>query len=103
MTGSASVGETDRLRRLLADTGSHRGVGLHDWRLQIAAPPWRRPSWLPPHDRSACSSALPARILREVESKRRILARHARDPRPCHDLRDLASPGAGHPDFPARA
>ncbi len=43
----------------------------------------------------------PARILREVEAKRRILARHARDPWPCHDLPDLASPYADHPDFPA--
>ncbi|WP_332760413.1 DUF6221 family protein [Streptomyces sp. MT206] len=45
----------------------------------------------------------PARALREIEAKRRILARHARDPWPCHDLRDLASPYADHPDFPARA
>ncbi|MFJ5047343.1 DUF6221 family protein [Streptomyces sp. NPDC088719] len=44
----------------------------------------------------------PARVLREIEAKRRILARHARDPWPCHGLRDLASPYAGHPDFPAR-
>ncbi|GAA2532280.1 DUF6221 family protein [Streptomyces koyangensis] len=45
----------------------------------------------------------PARVLREVEAKRRILARHARDPWPCHDLRDLASAYTGHPDFPTRA
>ncbi|WP_239475237.1 DUF6221 family protein [Streptomyces sp. CS131] len=34
----------------------------------------------------------PVRVLREIQAKRRILARHARDPWPCHDLRDLASP-----------
>ncbi|GGK32137.1 hypothetical protein GCM10011583_74870 [Streptomyces camponoticapitis] len=45
----------------------------------------------------------PARVLREIEAKRRILARHARDPWPCHDLRDLALPYADHPDFPSRA
>ncbi|WP_406500043.1 DUF6221 family protein [Streptomyces sp. NBC_00846] len=45
----------------------------------------------------------PARVLREVEAKRRILARHARDPWPCHNLRDLASPYTDHSDFPARA
>ncbi|MEU5620663.1 DUF6221 family protein [Streptomyces sp. NPDC047802] len=45
----------------------------------------------------------PARILREIEAKPRILARHARDPWPSHDLRDLASPYTDHPDFPARA
>ncbi|MFJ7060030.1 DUF6221 family protein [Streptomyces microflavus] len=45
----------------------------------------------------------PARVLREIKAKRRILARHARDPWPCHDLRDLASPYNDHPDFPARA
>ncbi|MFI8007259.1 DUF6221 family protein [Streptomyces sp. NPDC086010] len=45
----------------------------------------------------------PARALREIKAKRRILARHARDSWPCHDLRDLASPYTDHPDFPARA
>jgi Family of unknown function (DUF6221) len=45
----------------------------------------------------------PARVLREIEAKRRILARHARDRWPSDDLRDLASPYTGHPDFPARA
>ncbi|MEV7565473.1 DUF6221 family protein [Streptomyces tanashiensis] len=63
----------------------------------------------------------PARVLREVEAKRRILARHEfspaigdpelpwdnRDdcqydgePWPCDDLLDLALPYAGHPDYP---
>ncbi|MFI1189969.1 DUF6221 family protein [Streptomyces californicus] len=45
----------------------------------------------------------PARILREVEAERRVLARHARDPWPCHDSRVLASPYRDHPGFPARA
>ncbi|GGK30712.1 hypothetical protein GCM10011583_73160 [Streptomyces camponoticapitis] len=45
----------------------------------------------------------PARVQREIEAKRRIPTRHARDPWPCHNLRDLASPYADHPDFPARA
>ncbi|WP_405662004.1 DUF6221 family protein [Streptomyces sp. NBC_01166] len=45
----------------------------------------------------------PARVLREIEAKRRILARHARDPWPCHNLRDLASPYTDHPDYPAQA
>lgn len=44
----------------------------------------------------------PARVLRETAAKRRILARHARDPWPNDDLRDLASPYTDHPDFPAR-
>ncbi|QNS08326.1 DUF6221 family protein [Streptomyces xanthii] len=44
----------------------------------------------------------PARILREIEAKRRILARHAREPWPCPNVRDLASPYADHPDFPDR-
>ncbi|WP_454320781.1 DUF6221 family protein [Streptomyces phaeoluteigriseus] len=42
----------------------------------------------------------PARVLREIEAKRRIPARHAHDPWPCHNLRDLASPYADHPDSP---
>jgi hypothetical protein len=42
----------------------------------------------------------PARVLREIDAKRRILARHARDPWPCDDLQDLAAPYTGHPDFP---
>ncbi|MCT4357878.1 DUF6221 family protein [Streptomyces sp. Je 1-79] len=63
----------------------------------------------------------PARVLREVEAKRRILARHVLspavgdpelpwddrddcqfdgDPWPCDDLLDLASPYTDHPDFP---
>jgi hypothetical protein len=45
----------------------------------------------------------PARVLRDIAAKRRILARHARDPWPSHDLRDLASLYTGHPDFPVRA
>ncbi|MFF8653218.1 DUF6221 family protein [Streptomyces huasconensis] len=49
----------------------------------------------------------PARVRREIEAKRRILARHARDPWPCHDLRALASPSvlispAGCPDPSSR-
>ncbi|MFB8441151.1 DUF6221 family protein [Streptomyces niveus] len=53
----------------------------------------------------------PARVLREVEAKRRVPARHVpwdnRDDCrydgetwPCDDLLDLASPYAGHPDYP---
>ncbi|WP_159043755.1 DUF6221 family protein [Streptomyces sp. NRRL S-1521] len=45
----------------------------------------------------------PARVLREVEAKRRVLARHARDSWPRHALRDLASPYTNHPDFPIAA
>jgi len=45
----------------------------------------------------------PARVLREVAAKRRILARHVADPWPCDDMLDLASPYADHPDFPRRA
>ncbi|MER5779555.1 DUF6221 family protein [Streptomyces sp. NPDC002039] len=66
----------------------------------------------------------PARIRREVEAKRRILARHVLspavgdpelpwddrddcqfdgDPWPCDDLLDLASPYVDHPDFPRGA
>ncbi|MGW5351387.1 DUF6221 family protein [Streptomyces sp. NPDC004031] len=65
----------------------------------------------------------PARVLREVEAKRRVLARHGLspavgdpelpwddrddcqydgDPWPCDDLLDFASPYAGHPDYPLR-
>lgn len=65
----------------------------------------------------------PARVLREIEAKRRILARHALspavgdpelpwddrddcqfdgDPWPCDDLLDLASPYADHADFPGK-
>ncbi|MER5889755.1 DUF6221 family protein [Streptomyces sp. NPDC001941] len=43
----------------------------------------------------------PARTLRDIEAKRRVLTRHAHDPWPCDDLRDLAAPYADHPDFPA--
>ncbi|MFI5967725.1 DUF6221 family protein [Streptomyces asoensis] len=63
----------------------------------------------------------PARVLREVEAKRRMLARHVLSPAtgdpelpwdnrddcqydgetwPCDDLLDLASPYADHPDYP---
>jgi hypothetical protein len=63
----------------------------------------------------------PARVLREVEAKRRVLSRHVLSPAvvdpelpwdgcddcqfcgelwPCDDLRDLAFPYAGHPGFP---
>ncbi|MFI6950976.1 DUF6221 family protein [Streptomyces sp. NPDC050422] len=63
----------------------------------------------------------PARILREVEAKRHVLARHALSPAtgdlelpwdnrddcqydgetwPCDDLLDLASPYGEHPDYP---
>ncbi|APS20271.1 hypothetical protein TK78_15895 [Streptomyces sp. Tue 6075] len=45
----------------------------------------------------------PARVLREIEAKQRILARHAHDPWPYHDVQDLASPYVDHPDFPAQA
>lgn len=62
----------------------------------------------------------PARVLREVEAKRRILARHVLSPAtgdpelpwdncddcqfdgarwPCDDLLDLATPYADHPDY----
>ncbi|MFK0222348.1 DUF6221 family protein [Streptomyces vinaceus] len=65
----------------------------------------------------------PARILREVEAKRRVLARHVLSPAtgdpelpwdnrddcqydgetwPCDDLLDLASPYGDHPDYPRR-
>ncbi|MBT2895339.1 DUF6221 family protein [Streptomyces sp. McG3] len=65
----------------------------------------------------------PARVLREVEAKRRVLARHVLSPAtgdpelpwdnrddcqydgetwPCDDLLDLASPYADHPDYPRR-
>ncbi|MER6523026.1 DUF6221 family protein [Streptomyces sp. NPDC001553] len=45
----------------------------------------------------------PARVLREVAAKRRILApARPRPPWPCYDRRDLASPHTGHPDFPSR-
>lgn len=63
----------------------------------------------------------PARVLREVEARRRVLARHVLSPAtgdpelpwdnrddcqydgepwPCDDLLDLASPYADHPDYP---
>jgi len=63
----------------------------------------------------------PARVLREIEAKRRVLARHALRPAtgnpelpwdnrddcqydgetwPCGDLLDLASPYGDHPDYP---
>lgn len=65
----------------------------------------------------------PARVLREVEAKRRVLARHALSPAtgdpelpwanrddcqydgetwPCEDLLDLVSPYGDHPDYPRR-
>ncbi|WP_234017771.1 MULTISPECIES: DUF6221 family protein [unclassified Streptomyces] len=65
----------------------------------------------------------PARALREVEAKRRVLARHALSPAagdpelpwdnrddcqyddetwPCDDLLDLASPYGDHPHHPRR-
>ncbi|MFD8985270.1 DUF6221 family protein [Streptomyces sp. NPDC059564] len=65
----------------------------------------------------------PGRVLREVEAKRRLLARHVLSPAtgdpelpwdnrddcqydgetwPCDDLLDLASPYADHPDYPRR-
>lgn len=65
----------------------------------------------------------PARVLREVEAKRRVLARHVLSPAledpelpwdnrddcqydgetwPCDDLLDLASPYGDHPDYPRR-
>ncbi|GLW90853.1 DUF6221 family protein [Actinokineospora globicatena] len=54
----------------------------------------------------------PARVLREVAAKRRVLKRHAPGPRgacradgsrwPCAEIRDLAAPFADHPDFPRR-
>ncbi|MFE7598677.1 DUF6221 family protein [Streptomyces sp. NPDC057494] len=83
MTGSASVAETDRLRRLLAATGSAGASGSAIG----ACRPLGRPcaGLLGFHPTIAQHVALhdPARILREVEAKRRILARHARDPRLC--------------------
>ncbi|MFJ3968882.1 DUF6221 family protein [Streptomyces parvus] len=45
----------------------------------------------------------PARVLREIEAKRRILARHSHAPWPHPDVQDLASPYIDHPDFPAQA
>ncbi|MEU9091804.1 DUF6221 family protein [Streptomyces sp. NPDC048428] len=63
----------------------------------------------------------PARVLREVEAKRRVLTRHVLSPAtgdlelpwdnrddcqydgetwPCDDLLDLASPYGDHPDYP---
>ncbi|MFJ9477486.1 DUF6221 family protein [Streptomyces mirabilis] len=65
----------------------------------------------------------PARVLRKVEAKRRVLARHVLSPAtgdpelpwdnrddsqydgetwPCDDLLDFASPCADHPDCPRR-
>ena len=51
----------------------------------------------------------PARVLAEVEAKRRIVNRHSAcddvsygDPSTCPDLRDLALPYAGHPDYDER-
>ncbi|MFD8010836.1 DUF6221 family protein [Streptomyces sp. NPDC058955] len=44
----------------------------------------------------------PARVLREIEAKRRILNRHRHDPWPHHDLHDLAAPYTDHPDYPPR-
>ncbi|MEU1597104.1 DUF6221 family protein [Streptomyces sp. NPDC005708] len=65
----------------------------------------------------------PARVLREVEAKRRVLSRHALSPAegdperpwdnrddcqfdgglwPCDDLLDLTLPYQDHPDFPER-
>ncbi|WP_327350365.1 DUF6221 family protein [Streptomyces sp. NBC_01304] len=65
----------------------------------------------------------PVRVLREIEAKRRVLARHVLSPAtgdpelpwdnrddcqfdgeawPCDDLLDLASPYADHPDCPRR-
>ncbi|MFE4829970.1 DUF6221 family protein [Streptomyces sp. NPDC056672] len=40
----------------------------------------------------------PARVLREVEAKRRLLSRHVLSPA----TGDLASPYADHPDYPRR-
>ncbi|MEV7834387.1 DUF6221 family protein [Streptomyces subrutilus] len=77
------------------------------------------------HPAIALHAALhdPARILREVEAKRRVLARHVLSPAtgdpelpwdnrddfqydgetwPCDDLLDLASPYGDHPDYPRR-
>ncbi|WP_071528846.1 DUF6221 family protein [Streptomyces mutabilis] len=45
----------------------------------------------------------PARVLREIEARRRILDRHAHDPWPYAGSLDLASPYTSHPDFPAQA
>ncbi|MER6393626.1 DUF6221 family protein [Streptomyces sp. NPDC001523] len=63
----------------------------------------------------------PTRVLREIEAKRRVLARHVLSPAvgdpqppwddrddcqfdgapwPCDDVLDLASPCVDHPDFP---
>ncbi|MFJ4863257.1 DUF6221 family protein [Streptomyces sp. NPDC088748] len=65
----------------------------------------------------------PARVLREIEAKRRVLARHVLNPAigdpelpwdnrddcqydgeiwPCDDLLDLAAPYADHPAYPRR-
>ncbi|WP_412078269.1 DUF6221 family protein [Streptomyces xanthophaeus] len=81
----------------------------------------RKTRRFPFRDRPACCAARPARVLREVEAKRRVLARHvlspaAGDPErpwenrddcqydgetwPCDDLLDLASPYADHADYP---
>ncbi|MFE5542167.1 DUF6221 family protein [Streptomyces sp. NPDC056492] len=83
----------------------------------------RRPG--PFHPTIALHVALydPARVLREVEAKRRVLARHVLSPAtgdpelpwdnrddcqydgatwPCDDLLDLASPYADHPGYPRR-
>ncbi|WP_318211955.1 MULTISPECIES: DUF6221 family protein [unclassified Streptomyces] len=74
-------------------------------------------------DGDSCALHDPARLLREVEAKRRVLARHVLSPAtgdpelpwdnrddcqydgetwPCDDLLDLASPYADHPDYPRR-
>ncbi|MGW7545649.1 DUF6221 family protein [Streptomyces sp. NPDC054770] len=78
------------------------------------------------HPTAALHVALhdPARVLREVKAKYRVLTRHVLSPAtddpelpwdnrvdcqydgetwPCDDLLDLAAPYADHPDYPRRA
>ncbi|MFF2077175.1 DUF6221 family protein [Kitasatospora sp. NPDC058162] len=80
------------------------------------APPWTSatPSSAasPPATATHIARHDPARVLREVAAKRRILARHAPGPAgacrhdrnrwPCADVRDLLPPYADHPDFHPR-
>ncbi|MFF2524851.1 DUF6221 family protein [Streptomyces liangshanensis] len=91
-----------------------RGEAAHPWWRSSRHGWTRRPN-------PARGSARPGRVLREVEARRRVLARHVLspvvgdpelpwddrddcqfdgDPWPCDDPLDLASPYAGHPGFP---
>ncbi|MGW5003094.1 DUF6221 family protein [Streptomyces hydrogenans] len=99
------------------------GDGCGEWTVQGHTVDFCRGELAGFHPAIALHVALhdPARVLREVEAKRRVLARHAfspaigdpelpwdnRDdcqydgePWPCDDLLDLALPYADHPGYP---